>query len=444
MRQSGQFLGGVCALGAALLPTAGSAQDSDLLVYFGIENRLELSYNDSLSVPASGTEIANVTLLSFGLRSETALDRIEFEVTGGLIAQSADSGSDVEFGRGALTFAYAREVPSAVLELSALLRTDDVDAFGDDIGDVGAVGTRSDVALAARMEIGRTSSVGLNFGLAYDEADFRDTLDPDLVDSQEWRGDVTAILRFSEITTGRLGLRYRHREEEDAGTETIDATTYFAGLDTALSQRADLSVEIGVTETETEEFDAITEDSGPEGSIRLSYDMPAGTAYALLRVTTDADEGRRDTFELGRELEYDRDTISARLGVTRNDETGTDVIGSLEWTRALPDGSLGLIVERSVTYDVDDDVPVTESTFSLIWVKDVSDTTSLLVDATYEDRDSPTESIQQLSVDAGLNHMLTEDWSLAGGVGYTIRDEGAGRATSPSVFVSISRDFALR
>lgn len=444
MRQSGQFLGGVCALGAALLPAAGSAQDSDLLVYFGVENRLELDRNSSLSVPATGTDIANVTLLSFGLRSETALDRIEFEVVGGIIAQSSDSGSDVEFGRGSLTFAYAREVPSATLDLSAFLRTDDVDAFGDDIGDVGAVGTRSDTSLSARMEVGRTSSVGLNFGVAYDQTDFRDTVDPDLVDSQEWRGDVTAILRFSEITTGRLGIRYSHREEEDLGTETTDATTYFAGLDTALSERADLSVELGVTETETEEFDLITEDRGPEGSIRLSYDMPAGTAYALLRVSTDVDEGRRDTFELGRALEYNRDTISARLGVTRNDETGTDVVGALEWTRALPDGSLGFAIARSVTYDVDDDEPVTGSTFSLSWVKNVSDMTSILVDATYEDQESPSESIQQLSVDAALNHMLTEDWSLAGGVGYTIRDEGFGRANSPSVFVSISRNFALR
>jgi hypothetical protein len=444
MRRSGQFIGGVCALGAALLPGEVRAQDSDLLVYFGIENRLELSHNESLSVPAAGTEVSNVTLLSFGLNSETALDRINFEVVGGVIAQSRDGESEIEFGRGSLTFAYAREVPSAILELSALFRTDDADAFGDDIGDVGMVGTRSDLSLSARMETGRTSSVGFAFGLAYDETDFQDTLDPDLIDNREWRGDFAAVLHFSEITTGRLGVRYRHREEDDVGTETVDATTVFAGLDTSLSQRADLSLEVGVTETETEEGGVITEDRGPEGRIRLSYDMPVGIAYGLLRVTNEADEGQRDTFEIGRELEYQRDTITTRLGVTRNDETGTDLIGALEWTRALPDGSVGLVVERSVTYDVDDDIPVTESNFSLIWVKNVSDTTSLLFDATYEDRDSPTESIQQLSLDAGLNHMLTEDWSLAGGVGYTVRRDSAGRANSPSVFVSISRNFALR
>ena len=80
MRLHGHLIGGVCALGAALVPGESRAQEGGILLTFGIENRLEISRNDALSIPAGGTETANVTLLSFGLSSETAIDRLNFEV----------------------------------------------------------------------------------------------------------------------------------------------------------------------------------------------------------------------------------------------------------------------------------------------------------------------------------------------------------------------------
>lgn len=444
MRRSGQVIGGFCALGAVFLPGASLAQEGGLLLTFGIENRVEISRNESLSVPAEGTEIANVTLLSFGLVSETALDRLAFEVTGGLIAQHDDAGSEIDFGRSALTLAYHREVPAAVLDLSAEFRTDDVDAFGDDLGDADEDGTRSDLALSARLEAGRMSSVGLAFGLAYEQTDFQDTTDPDLVDSEEWRGDIAAILRFSEVATGRVGVRYSQLEEDDLGTTTTDERTIFAGLDYSVSERLDLAVALGYTEIETEEFGVIENTRGPDASLRLTYDMPVGSAYALLSVATDVDEGQRETFEIGRDLETPRDTISARLGVTHGDETGTDLIGALEWTRALPDGSIGLTAERRVGYDDDDDETVTDSLFSLNWTRNVNATSTLLFDVTYELSDSPSERIEQISLDAGLSHMLTADWSLSSGVGYTVRRDADGRAESPSIFVALSRDFQFR
>jgi hypothetical protein len=319
-----------------------------------------------------------------------------------------------------------------------------VGAFGDDLADIDETGTRSELALSARLETGRTSSVGLAVGFAYDQTDFTDATDPDLVDSKEWRGDLAALLRFSEVATGRVGVRYRHREEEDLGTTTTDAEAYFAGLDYALSERADLAVELGYTDTDTEEFDIIERTRGPDARILLSYDMPVGTAFALLSVATDADAGQRETLEIGRDLEAGRDTISARLGVTHGDDAGTDLIGALDWTRALPDGSIGLMVERSVAYDAGDDVTVTDSVFSLNWTKNVSETSTVLFDVTYELSDSPTERIEQISLDAGLNHMLTQDWSLSSGVGYTVRRDAGGRAESPSLFVALSRDFQIR
>lgn len=444
MRRSGQLLSGVCALGATLLPGASLAQEGGTLLTFGIENRLEISRNADLANPAEGTDLANVTQLSFGISSETPLDRLEFDVTGAVIAQSTDDGSEIDFGRSALTFGYTREVPTAALGLAAEFRTDDVGAFGDDLGAVDETGTRSDLFLSAGLEIGRTSGIGLALGLAYDKTDYTDVTDPDLVDTEEWRGDLTSILRFSEVATGRLGVRYRHREEEDLGTTVTDATTVFAGLDYALSERADLDIELGYTETEIEEFDVIETERGPDASIRLSYDMPVGTAYTQLSVATDADEGQRETLEFGRALETDRDSISARLGLTHGDETGTDLVGELAWTRALPDGSIGVSLEHSVSYDADDAAETGDSIFSLNWTKNVSERSTILFDLEYEISDSPTERIEQVSLDAGYNYLLTPDWSLSSGVGYTVRDDAGGRATSPRAFVALSREFQIR
>lgn len=71
-----------------------------------------------------------MTRLSFGLFSGTEIDRLEFSVSGALIAENnSGSGTEFDFGRGAADLAYHREVPAAVLDLGALYRNDNVDAI---------------------------------------------------------------------------------------------------------------------------------------------------------------------------------------------------------------------------------------------------------------------------------------------------------------------------
>ncbi|MGL4236950.1 hypothetical protein [Tabrizicola sp.] len=446
MLRFGPVRGGFCAICAVLTPLSGFAQDGGLRLVFGIENRLEVTRNADLSVPATGTEVANVTQLTFGLISETALDRLEFSATGAAIIENADgsSGTEVDFGRSALNFAYSREVPAAILEIAAEFRSDDVEAFADDLADTDEVGRRTDYSLSARLEVGRTSSVGFAFGVAFEETDFRDTTSTDLIDTREARGDVAVIFNFSEVATGRLGLRFRQREEDDTANTTTEETVVFAGLDYSVSERLDLGLELGYTDTETEEFGVVDRDRGPDALINLTYDMPVGTASALLRVTTDADEGQRETFELGRIFETPVDAVEARLGITHADATGTDLIGSLRWSRALPDGSIGLDIERRVSFDTDDSEEVTASVFSLSWTKDVNEVSGILLDATYELSDAASERIEQVTLGATYTRQLTQDWGLSGGLNYRVRNDGDGRSESPGVFIALSRDFEIR
>lgn len=444
MRRSGIAFGGVCAVTTVLSPVTGMAQEGGVLLTFGIENRLELVHNESLSVPAEGTDVANATSLSFGLASETEIDRLSFLASGAAIIENAadDSGTEFDFGRAAASLDYRREVPSALLELSASLRNDDIGTF-EDLAAADESGTQTDYSASARLEIGRTAALGFALGLEYEATDYQDATDPDLVDFDEARADAALILRFSEVATGRLGVRYSEREEETLGTTVTETLGTYVGLDYAVSQRLDLSAEVGYTEIETEDFDVIDRVTGPDLRLGATYDLAVGTLSARLEVTTDEDDDRRETFEIGRELETPRDTISARLGVTRADTTGTDLVGLLLWERALPDGSLAFEIGRTVGFD-DDDGELGSSTLSATWLKNINDISSISLDITYEQSDSDVESIEQLTVGAGYTQRLNRDWNLDTGIDYRIRDDSDGRARSPGIFLALSREFQVR
>ncbi len=84
MRRSGYALGGLFAATTALCAPAVLAQDGGVRLVFGIENRLEISRNTDLSVPATGTDVLDATQLSFGITTETAIDRLEFAASAAL------------------------------------------------------------------------------------------------------------------------------------------------------------------------------------------------------------------------------------------------------------------------------------------------------------------------------------------------------------------------
>lgn len=446
MRRFGLTTGGLVSVVAGMVPFGVQAQDGGMLLTFGFENRIEIVGNSALEVPAGGTSVANVTALSFGFLSETELDRLAFNVSGALIVENPDDSSDTEidFGRTALTFGYTREIPAALFEITGNLRTDDVGAFDGDIGDDDAEGTQTTYGIATRLEVGRTSPLGFAFGAGFDVTEFEDTVDPDLEDSKEARADMAAILRFSEVTTGRLGLRYSRREEDDVGTTVTETLGAFAGLQYAVSQRLDLGVELGLVRIDTENAGLVERTEGPEGRIRLDYDMPVGTAAAELRIATSDGEGERVTFEVSRALELPTGTLSARLGVTNADPTGTDLVGALDWVHNRPDSSIGLRVERTVRYNEDDDESVSGTTFSLRWSKQVNDRSQLALDVSYALEDAASERIEQTGFGAVYSHQLTADWNFNTGVGYRIRNDADGHAESPNVFISLSRNFEFR
>lgn len=207
-----------------------------------------------------------------------------------------------------------------------------------------------------------------------------------------------------------------------------------------MSDRLDLSAEVGYTDSETEEFGVTDRTTGPDLSLGLTYDMPVGTALRFSASPPTTTRGSAETFEIGRDLETPTTTISARLGITHADVGGTELIGRLRLDRALPDGTLGLTLERGASYD---DEPVVNSLAALSWTKSVNEL-SISFGLTYEQSDAASERIEQVSFGADYHRELTTDWSLDTGVGYRIRNDADGHAELPTLFVSISRDFEFR
>lgn len=442
-----RILQGAGLLGAGFATLPALAQDEGgLRMVFGLEQRFEAGRNLGLEVPDEGDSVSAITRLSFGLSDRTALSFLELNASSALVIENTpdSDGTEIDIGRPDLTFAYTREVPNALFGVTAYYREDDVDAFDLDLTEDADEGTRTDYGAGLRFETGRTAPLGFAAGLSHDVTEYQDVTDHDLTDIRTTRLDLETRLRFSEVLTGRVGLAASHEQEEDAASTQTDSLTAFAGLDYAVSERLGLGLSLGHTRIDTEEFGVTTRETGPFARLNLDYAMPNGTATAALSVTTDADEGTRTTFEIGRALDLPMGALSARLGVTRSDAAGTDLIGGFAWSHALPDSRIEMSLERSVSYDDDDDETVVGTVFDIAWSRDVNELSSIGLDFRYEISDAPSERIEEAGIGATWRYALTPDWSLDSGVRYRVRHDLDGRADSPSVFVSLGRSFDFR
>lgn len=441
------ILRGAGLLGAGLAAVPALAQDEGgLRMVFGLEQRFEAGRNIGLEVPDEGDSVSATTRLSFGLSDRTELSWLELTASAALVAENTpdSDGTEISVGRPDLAFAYTREVPNALLGVTAHYREDDVDAFDGDLTEDADEGTRTDYGAGIRLETGRTDPLGFTLGLSHDVTEYQDVTDPDLNDIRTTMLDLETRLRFSEVLTGRIGLAATREEEEDAASTLTESLTALVGFDYELSERLTLGLSLGQTRIDTEEFGVTRRETGPVARLDLNYEMANGTATAALSVTTDADEDTRTTFEIGRTLDLPMGALSARLGVTRTDEAGTDVIGGLAWSRALPDSRIEMSLERSVSYDDDDDETVVDTAFSVAWSQDVNELSAIGLDFSYEVSDAPSERIEEAGIGATWRYSLTPDWRLDTGVRYRVRDDLDGRAESPSAFVGLSRSFDFR
>lgn len=402
MRRSALKRGGLLTAAAVMSANVGAAE---VVLTFGLEQRLETGRNVDLTVPEGGQTTTSATRLSFGAVSRTGLDLLEFTAATSLeVENSEDSGStETDLASPDIGLRYTREVPNSLFSIGAQYRQDDVDAFEDDLADADLGGTRTDIGADLRIETGRTAPIGLAFTTSFSRSEYEDTTDPELIDTDTLRVGIETVLRFSDIMQARIGLGYEREEE----TEIVGPA-----IETVL------------------------------GSLGLTYTLANGTATADLIFSSEDEAGDRTTFVIGRSLTLPASTLSARLGVTNGDTGGTELIGAVAWSQELPRGALDLLLEQRVA--VEDAEAETVTAFSIELAQEVNEVSALGLSLSHEISDAPSERIELSEFAATYSYQLTPDWELDSGVRYRIRNDADGRSESPDVFVALSRSFEFR
>ena len=402
--------------GLAAVLTAGAAftqEGGGILLTFGINQRLSWADNPDLEVPSTGDRVRSDTQLSFGVVSETARDRLAFNL--GTLLRGEDDGSGFGFGleSPSVDLSYTRSGLSSSFTTSAFLRETDLsDGLSLIEGAEGELpvltfedGTARTKGVRLAYSWGEGGPFGGTLRAGLTDTDYRDTTDPDLVDNRNLT--VGAGLRFAlnEVTEATLDIDHR-RYDEDGPAIAEDSTTFSAGLTRAL----------------------------PRGSLR-----------GRMSATSDED-GTRTGLSFGHSFEMPRGSLSVDLGLTEAVAGGTDMTGALSWRQELAQGAFNARLSRAVTSDTSNDETLVTA-LSLGLTQELTPRMGLNLGATWARSEEKGTGIvtDSASLDAALSYALSEDWAMNFGASLKMKDEdGVGRANSSSVFLSVGRTFEWR
>lgn len=452
-------------LGAVCLPILPAlAQEIDAVrMNFGINQRFESGDNLALENPSQGNSAISTTRLSFGLISETERQSIELDVSGALTIQNTPDTDGTETNFGTPNFRFSYDLAGAdsafgvnanynvafidTLSLSDFINEDGILELPEDFSSLAGTGERTNYGVSATLELGQNAPLGFNLSAGVSGIDYNDVTDPNLFNYNRSFLGARALLRFSPVLTGSVGLRYSTYDASDDEQTYRTRTTGNVGLEYAISSRASLEASVGVTEVNTETLDQpTTNTTSPVGSLGYVLDMPNGGLTADFVASADENGNERLNFVVGRNLDLPDGNLSFTLGLTDPEFGDVAPIGSLGWERDLPDGQITARISRRVSSSNNDDTALT-TLVAFGYNKNITDLSGIGLDLTYGESDATenTGRVTRTGISATYRYALTQDWNLNTGVNYRTREEeGEGQASSPTIFLSIGRNFDFR
>ncbi|NJM81630.1 MAG: hypothetical protein HC844_03310 [Tabrizicola sp.] len=449
------------ALAGALLAgsevTIAFAQEEDrggTTLTFGLASTVNISDNFNLEVDAPGTSTILDNEFTFGLLSETRTERLSFDL--GAVLRFADipgAGSDISVDDPSAAFAYSRDWANSRLSLSADYNQADLDFLDpfelvDDFDDIDLVtdtGTRKTSAARLTFETGLNDPFGVELDLQHDDVDYVDTTDPELFDNRTDEASLTGKFRFSPVLEGRVTAALENYTADDAIDTDRTSTRLSFGATYEVSPVLTVDAELG---TEKIDEDSLgTSDRGTFGAVEVTQTLANGTAGLLLERTFGI-EGGRTSLSVSRDMELPGGTLGFSLGATRGELGSTELLAGLDYSRALPRGTVTAELDRSVvSNDAGNDVLTTRAALGLDLNLAPLSTVSFGLDyAETEDAGAGTTSrSDRTGLRAEYSHELTPDWDLTTGYEHTrLFTEGTGTATSNTVFLTLERVFTLR
>ena len=431
-----------------------SAQELGTRTNFSIASDIEYNDNLDLSQDERSGLIWN-NIFSYDLLSRTAVDTFSFDAQGNarvIDGENQDTeadADDVQTG-----FAFGREVDDTSLSFNARYRRNRLDLF-DPLEDLDNDGTFDDTASAGLRESLRT---GLDAALNTDgpisflgSADYSrirfsdvETADPDDFDDRERaEAEGELVFRVSPLVDLTTGVRYGEDifESGDTDRRLLRADV---GANLRVNPRVTARARLGFSEVDTVRRGVEERETGGVGSVDFVIDQPLGETRFGANVDLD-ENGQRFRVGVGRTFETDSTALDADIGLSSNEETDVNVVGSVAFTYAQRRSELGVSLRQAAT--VDDDGDNVLNTFAgVTFVQGLTRRSSVslgLNGGLRRNLDEDDDRTERADFTAQYTQFLTPDWSWnAGYRGRYERDDDDDARTSNAVFVGVRRDFS--
>ncbi len=372
-------------------------------LHYGLGLRIESESNAALTPDSAGDSQSAALTLRFGLISETALSRLDISASGNL--QAAHGPDHLRNGLidPAVRLRYDRAVASADFSFSAnAIQSDlaDTDVTNFDIG----AGTRQSNEVSTALNWGKTAPLGFGVSAGLEDVQY-DSANPGLYDRR----------------TARLGA----------------------------SLRADLSQVLQLTlAANASRFDPAVGPNRDTTGLQLGLNLtqPRGV-FGLTLGLDDTPDGQRQRLGFTHQLELPQSALSYTIGATRSSSDTIYMTGALSYQHALPQGNLGLDLNRAVTSSDTTDAETLQTSAALSWQQDVTPTGSLTVGLSWAEAVETASDLatSNTRLSATWRQALGQDWALDLGYTHRLRDkDGVGRGGSDLMFLELRRDVSVR
>lgn len=456
--------GGTALATLFLLASPLAAQDLNPALTFDFSSTLRASDNYGLDVDSAGDSYFLDNRLGVGYRSETDVQSLSFGLSGILrFADLPDRSYDPDFDDLDARFSYSRNGVNSRVDTEASYNRADI-AFFDPLSNLNDpldpieeedliddnTGTRETLGARLSLETGLAGPLGFNLGVQLRDRKFIDTVDPEYYDSKSTT--VTAGTRFtlSPVLQATLSLSQDNYTNEDVEETDRVSRTASLGLAYQVSPVTQLDTSIGFRKIDEEENIGLTgirqteKTDGVVGTIGLTRALPTGSIGMSFSHDVSQD-GERSTLSVSRLMELKTGELSFSIGATKGDESGTGLIGDVNYTQELPSGSFRAQLSRSISTDDDEEQTRTQATVGLsheLTPLSGLDLSLDYIDIANEGNDPDRERGR---VTAAYNYDLTSNWELSGGYTHTrSRRDGQDTATENAVFLTMQRQFQTR
>jgi hypothetical protein len=431
--------------GCGLMPGLAQEEPGGLVVTATVAPRLE--WSDNLDFVAGGEGgLRASTGLSFGVESTTRAQQLALTASGALTYDLESGEADLQDPL--LRFVWRRESRNALIAAAILYRDTEVsssvleDAFDPD-SLILDNGRRRTLSADLELEFGREAPFGGRLTLGHDSVDYRETTDPDLVDSRS--DDASVDLRFdiSPLVTAHAAAGWQ-REDTDGD---VDSETVRASLGARADVNPTLNVGADIGWSRTERSGAITDsDEGLTFGLDALLTLRNGTLAGDLSSAV-GENGRRTEVRVTRSMELPRGQLSFSAGASRTDGFDVQPLVGIDYVHELPRAQLSVSLNQRTDTDTDGEETVLSS-LTVGYRQELTATSSLSASAALREVDVLADGGDDASrVDLTLSytHALTDEWGLTGGYSRALSRSDAGADVSSNrLFVGLERNFRWR